>query len=159
MSNDCTNCTKFWQLEPPRFRPGRFSLSPGYNSGMDEPEPPRQRWFDLRGGLLLAFVMFVAAFVAWKWSQSANRDRIIGDFRAGGVLGCGCSFTEEWSIEWPFYEVETVAEIELLDGLFSDDDVRLLRRTFPGVPIYHVAPSEAWDGLVHSANPVKLPAD
>jgi hypothetical protein len=104
---------------------------------MDEPKPSRRQWFDLPTIAMLAFLAAIASLAAWKWSQSHNRHRCELDLCAKGVMIGHEPVIDVWSGEWPFHNAERWVGIVLGDGTYDHDDVLRLRRTFPGVPIYH----------------------
>jgi hypothetical protein len=126
---------------------------------MDEPEPTR--WLDLRAVAIVASVVaLVACFVAWKRAESHNRDQCLSDLEAKGVEMAKGISVEEWSTEWPFHNSVWINWIDLADGSFSDDDVRRLRRAFPGAEICHSGPGR-WGRHVPGSEDdlVKLPED
>jgi len=104
---------------------------------MDAPEPSRRRLFDLPVIAILAVLAVVACLVVWKWTESYNRKRCVSDLAAKGVVLECVMDIDAWSTEWPFHNVERAEGIVLFDGTYDRDDVRRLRRTFPGVPIHH----------------------
>jgi hypothetical protein len=86
----------------------------------------------------------MACFAVLKRAESHNRVRCISDLEAKGVMmGCEPAI-DVWSSEWPFHNVERIVRICVGDGTYNDDDIRRLRRTFPGVPIYHDDLADGW---------------
>jgi len=104
---------------------------------MDAPEPTRRPWFDLPAITILAFLAVVPCFVAWKWAESRNRNQCMSDLDAKGVMVGHQYVLDVWTREWPFHNADRTVGIVLGDGTYDHDDVLRLRRTFPGVPIYH----------------------
>ena len=135
-----------------------------YCHSTDTPEAPRRLWFDLRAIAIFASVVaIVACFVAWKWAESQSHDRCLSDlWDKGAPLYVGDQI-DEWSSEWPFHNVRRTVSIGLTDQMFTDDDVRLLRRIFPGVEIWHDKPPDE-DSLpilipIQTGPSVKSPED
>ena len=127
---------------------------------MQIPEPARQHWLDLRRVAIFALVVaLVASLVAWKWAESRNRVQCLSDLEAKGVDMFKGIAVEQWSTEWPFHNVECILWVELPDGGFGDDDVRSLRRAFPGVEVYHSGPARWGRGVPGHEALVKLPED
>jgi hypothetical protein len=131
---------------------------------MDVPEPSRNVPFGLPAiAAILAFVAVPICFVTWKWAESASRSQCLREFEDRGAVGLVGAENEAWSSDWPFRNVERFTNIELIDGLFNDDDVRRLRRAFSGASIRHIdAPTARGyrsGGFYLLGPPVKLPED
>jgi hypothetical protein len=118
---------------------------------MDAPETSRRR-FDLPSitirGFLVLVACFATCFVAWKREQAARRDEFLSDLKKRGALlptynGAVETAVDEWSSDWPFHNVRRVEIIWLVDGMFSNEDVRRLKRAFPGAEIYRLVPAGA----------------
>jgi hypothetical protein len=126
---------------------------------MNAPEPSRRRWFDLRAiAIFASAVAIVACLIAWKWAESHDRDELLAALNGKGAVLVLQRETDSWSTDWPFRNVERIKSLLLFDGRFNHEDVRRLRRAFPGVATYH---AEDQDGYVEfdSNALVKLPED
>jgi hypothetical protein len=131
---------------------------------MDTPEPSRNLPFGLPAiAAILAFVAVPICFATWKWAESASRNQCLREFQDRGAVALMGSGIEAWSSDWPFRNVQRYTNIELIDGLFNDDDVRRLRHAFPGASILHIDPVTASGyrsgGFYLLGPPVKLPED
>lgn len=131
---------------------------------MDAPETSRRRRFDLLSFTILGFLALVACFaaccVAWKRAESVNREQCLRDLHDRNVIAAWAPYQETWSSEWPFHNVERFTEFALRKGEFNDDDVRRLRRAFPGVPIYRDRADPERESEVYGPDElIKLPED
>jgi hypothetical protein len=130
---------------------------------MDDPETPRRLRFDLLSITILGFLSlvacFAASFVAWKRAQSIDREQCLSDL-GGSVTISWSPYQETWSSEWPFHNVERINEFALRTDKHSLDDVRRLRRAFPGVPIYRDRDGWTREAEVYGPHDlIKLPED
>jgi hypothetical protein len=122
---------------------------------MDEPEPSRRRRLDLPAITILAALAVVVCFTGWKWAESASRSQLLDALIFKGAMATYGFEIVEWSSDWPFHNVPAIDAIYLHPKMYGDDDVRRLRRAFPGVPMSEHDPTAPGrqPGLV------KLPED
>jgi hypothetical protein len=136
-----------------------YPRPPAIIADMDASGPSPRRWLDLRAALLLVLLMLAGCFVAWQWTESRNRDQYLDDLINRGVCGSPGVLVDQWSTKWPFHNVERISAVALVDGRFTDDDVRRLRQVFPGVRIHHRSLFLCACRRLGPADLVKLPED
>jgi hypothetical protein len=126
-----------------------------------KPAPPR-RASRLEIAIVIGVAAVVVSFLGWKWSEAESRVRCVKQLMDKGIVLTYALSTDTWSSDWPFYNVQKVRDFRLCEGRFKDDDVRRLRRAFPGASIFSVDPGdETVSNSIGFLNgkPVKLPED